>query len=62
MGELHSGPRHLLSGVDPESYFNPHVVPPGYRPTGEGDCMYMAQYNQAYFRWVRLISIGRLPT
>ena len=27
MGELHNGPKHLLSGADPEPYFDLHVVP-----------------------------------
>ena len=27
MDELHTGPRHPLSGTDPESYFDFHVVP-----------------------------------
>ena len=27
MGELHTGPKHPLSGADPESYFDHHVVP-----------------------------------
>ena len=26
MGELHTGPKHPLSGADPESYFDLHVV------------------------------------
>ena len=62
MGELHTGPRHPLSGADPESYFGGHMVPPGYQRNGEHDCRYLAQYNQASSRWVELVSLGRLPT
>ena len=62
MGEIHTGPRHSLSGTDPESYFDLHVVPPGYHPKGEGDCGYQVQYHQAYSGLVGLVSFGRLPT
>ena len=62
MGELHTGPKHPLSGADPESYFNLHVVPPGYQPKGEGDCEYLAQYDHTYSGQVGLGSLGRLPT
>ena len=62
MGELHTGPSHPLSGTDPESYFDLHVVPPGYQPKGEDDCRYLAQYNQPYSWRVGLFSLGRLPT
>ena len=62
MGELHAGPKHPLSGADPESYVDLHVVPTGHQPKGEGDCGYLAQYNQAYSGRVGLISLGRLPT
>ena len=62
MGQLHTGPKHPLSGTDPESYFNLHIVPPGYQPKREGDYEYQALYNQAYSRWVGLVSISRLPT
>ena len=62
MGELHSGQRHPLSGADPESYFDLLLVPPGYQPKGEGDCGYLAKYNQAYSGQVGLIGLGRLPT
>ena len=58
MSELHTGPRHPLSGADLES-FDLHMVPHGYQPNGEGDCGYLAQYDQAYSVWV---SLGRLPT
>ena len=61
MGELHIGPRHLLRGTDPESYFDLHVVTPGYQAKGEGDCVYLAQYNQAYSWRVGRVVIGRLP-
>ena len=62
MGELHSGPKHPLSGADPEPSFDLNVVPPGYQPKGEGDCGYMAQYNHAYSWFVGFVSLGRLPT
>ena len=62
MVELRTGPRHPLSCSDIESYFDLHVVPPGYQPIGEVDCGYLAQYIQAYSRWVGLVSLGRLPT
>ena len=61
MGELHTGPRHLQSGTDHESYLDLHVVPPEYQPKGEGDCGYLAQYNRVYSGWVGLIGLGRLP-
>ena len=32
MGGLNTGPKHPLSGVDPEFYFNPDVVPTGSQP------------------------------
>ena len=28
MGELHTGPKHALSGADPKPYFDLHVVAP----------------------------------
>ena len=31
MGDLHTGPKHPLSGADPESYFDLHMVPSGYQ-------------------------------
>ena len=62
MGELHTGPRHPLSGADPESYFDLHMVPPGYQPKGDGDCGCLAQYDQAYSGRVGLVCLGRLPT
>ena len=40
-------PKHPLSGADPESYFNLHMIPPGYQPIEEGDYSYQTQYNQA---------------
>ena len=58
MGELHTGQKQPLSGADPEFYFVLHMVPPGYQPKGKGDCGYLAQYSQAYSRWVGLISLG----
>ena len=58
MGELHTGPKHPLSGADPESYFDLHMIPPGYQPKGEGDCGYLAQYNQAYSGQVGLVRHG----
>ena len=61
MGELHTGPYHPLCGADPESYFDLHLVPPGYRRKGEGNCMYLAQCNHAYSGWVELVGLGRLP-
>ena len=61
MGELHTGPKHLLNDEDPECYFDLHVVPAGYQPKGEGDCGFLAQYNQAYSGRVGLVSLGRLP-
>ena len=54
MGELHVGPKHPLSGSDPESYLD--------QPKGEGDCRYLAQYNQAYSGQVGHASLGQLPT
>ena len=48
MGELHTGPRHVLSGTDPESYFHLHMVSPGYQPKGDGDLGCLAQYSHAY--------------
>ena len=62
VGELHTGPKHPLSGADHESYFNLHMVPPGYQPKEDGDCEYLAQHNQAYSGQVGLASLGRLPT
>ena len=47
MGELHTGPRHPLSGADPMPYFDLHMVPAGYQPKGESDCRFLAQYDQA---------------
>ena len=32
MGGLNNGPKHPLSGADPEFYFDPHVVPTGSQP------------------------------
>ena len=61
MGELLTGPMHTLSDTDPESNVDLHAVPPGYQPKGEGDCGYMAQYNQDYSGLVGLVSLGRLP-
>ena len=61
MGELHTGSTHSRSGADPESYFYLHVVALGYQPKGEGDCVYLAQYNQAYSGRVFLVSLGQLP-
>ena len=62
MGELHTGSKHPLSGIDPEFYFTLHVVPLGYQPKGDGDRGYLAKHNQTYFGRVGLISLGRLPT
>ena len=62
MGELHTGSKHPLSGAENVSYFDLHVVPPGYQPKGEGDSGYLAQNNQAYSGLVGLSSLGRLPT
>ena len=59
-GELHAGPRHPLGCTDPESYFDLHVVPPGYQPTGEDDCGCLAQYTQAYSRQAELIGLVRV--
>ena len=59
MGELHDGPKHPLRGADPESYFDPHMVPPVCLPKGEGDCRYLAQHKQVHSRQVGLV---RLPT
>ena len=57
MGRLHTEPKHPLSDADPESYFDLHMVPPGYQPKEEGDCGYLA-----YSRRVGLVSLSRLPT
>ena len=57
MGEFHTGPKYPLSDADPESYFDVHVIPPLILTKGERDCGYLAQYNQAYSRWVRLINL-----
>ena len=62
MGELHDGPKHPLSGADPKSYFDLHVIPSGYQPKGEGDCRYQVQYNQAYAGQVGCVSLGQMPT
>ena len=62
MAEFHTGPKHPLSGADPESYFDLHMVPPGYQSNRDSDCGYLAQYNQAYSRRVRHVSLGQLPT
>ena len=35
---------------------------PGYQPKGDGDCEYLAQYNQSYSGLVGLVSLGCLPT
>ena len=56
------GTKHPTSDADLESYSNLHVVPSGYQPKGEGDCRYLAQYNQSSSRCVGLISFGLLPT
>ena len=61
MGELHTGPKHQMSGTETESFFNLQDVPPGYQLKGEGDSGYLAQYNQAYTGWMRLATIGQLP-
>ena len=62
MGELHTGPKHPLSGADPEYYFDLYMVPPAYQPKGEGDSGYLAQYSLASSGQVGLVSLGRLPT
>ena len=62
MGELHPGPKHPLSGVDTESYFDLHVVPPESKPKGEGDCGYLVRYSLVYAGRVGLVSLGQLPT
>ena len=62
MGELHTKPRHLLSGTDHEFYFGLYVVPHGYQIKGEGDCGCMAQVKLAYSGRVGLIIVGQLPT
>ena len=36
MNELHTVPKHPLSGEDHESYFDLHMVPSEYQPKGEG--------------------------
>ena len=61
MGELHAWPKDPLSCADPETCFDLHAVPPGYQPIGEGDYGYLAQYNQAYFGWVELVSLDGSP-
>ena len=60
--ELHTGPRHPLSGADSESYFDLIMVPLVCQPKGEGDCGYLAMYSQAYSGRMGLVSVGRLPT
>ena len=62
MGELLAGPKHPLSVADPEYYFDLLVVRPGCQPKGEGDCGYMAKYNQAYSVLMGRVSLRRLPT
>ena len=62
MGELHTKLKYQLSGVDPESYFDLHTVPSGYQQKIEGNCGYLAQYNQTYSGWVGRDSHGQLPT
>ena len=36
IGELHAVPKHPLSGTDPESYFDIHIVPSAYQPKKRG--------------------------
>ena len=62
MGELHSGPKPPLSGTDPVSYFDLHVIPPVCQPKGEGECGYLVQYNQANSGRMGIVRLGRLPT
>ena len=60
MSELHTGPKHPLCGADLESYFDLHMIPPGYQAKGEGDCGNQVQYGQPYSGHVGLVSLGRL--
>ena len=62
IGEPHTGQKHTSSGTDPKSYFDLHIIPPGYQPKGEGECGYMAQYNQADSERVGHVSLSQLPT
>ena len=57
MGELNTGPNHPLSSADPESYFDLHVIAPGYQPEGKGDCGCLV-----YSRQVEFVSLGRMST
>ena len=52
---------HPLSGADHESYFNLHCLTPGYQPRGEGDCGYLAQYDQVSGGRMGLVGLGRTP-
>ena len=61
MGELHTGPKHPLSGADTEPYIDLIVVHPGYQPKGEDDCGYLGQLNKTSSGWVGLSSLGQLP-
>ena len=59
MGEHHNGPKHSLSGADPDSYFDLKLVPPGKQPKREDIYGYLAQYNQAYSgRWGSLALVS----
>ena len=63
MGELHTGSRHPQNCTDPESCFKLQVVPPGYQQKGEGNCEYVAQYDQAYYGWMGLVvGLGHMLT
>ena len=63
MGETHTGSKHPLSGADTESYYDLHVVPPGYQPKGKGDCGYLTQYDQANSGrgWGSSALVGNIP-
>ena len=51
-------PKHPLSSADPGSYFNLHVVSPACQQKGEGDCGYLAKYNQACSGQMGLVCLG----
>ena len=55
-------PKHALSFVDPLSYYNLYMILPGYKSRGVGDCSSLAQYDQAYSRWMGLVDRGWLPS
>ena len=62
MGELHTGSQYPLCDADQVFYSDLHVVTPGYKTKGKGNCGYLAQHKHAYFGLMGLVSLGRLQT